>query len=257
MSLDCVRVVLVRPEEAGNVGAAARVAKNFGLHHLVLVRPCLDRPESAYRWARGAEEVVEGAQLADTLAEAIAPCRRAWAASRRRGRARGGVMKPRPAARDIVSLALSGQDAALVFGPESRGLANAEVAACSDRIWIPASPRQPSLNLAQAVAVCAYEVFLASRDGAPDGPAHREAALGERAALYEHLERALAAVGFLLPHTARSRMATLREALERARLKTHEVRLLRGIARKVEWAGERIASRGDEPDEGETQAADR
>lgn len=253
MSLEHVRLVLVRPEEAGNVGAAARVAKNFGLSHLVLVQPRLDRPESAYRWARGAEEIVEGAEFVDSLDRAIAPCRRAWAASRRRGRARGSVTKPRTAAREVVSLALSGQDAALVFGPESRGLGNAEIAACSDRLWIPTSPSQPSLNLAQAVAVCAYEVYLAAQDGAPEGPPHREAPLGDRAALYDHLERALAAVGFLLPHTARTRMAALREVLERARLKSAEVRLLRGVARQVQWAGEK--ANGD--DGNGDQAAER
>jgi tRNA/rRNA methyltransferase len=163
------------------------------------------------------------------------------------------VTKPRAAARDVVSLAASGQDAALVFGPESRGLANTEIAACSDRIWIPSSPLQPSLNLAQAVAVCAYEVFLAAQDGDPQGLPHKEAALGDRAALYAHLERALGAVGFLLPHTARSRMAALREVLERARLKTAEVRLLRGIARQMEWAGEKANGDGGDGD----QAAER
>jgi tRNA/rRNA methyltransferase len=238
MSLEHVRVVLVRPEEAGNVGAAARVLKNFGLHHLVLVSPRLDRPEAAYRWAHGAEEVVEGADIVDRLPEAVAPCRRAWATSRRRGRHRGRMTLPHQAAGEVWDLARSGQEVAWVFGPESRGLTTEEMGQCSDRVRIPASPRQPSLNLAQAVAICAYETFLAATPAAEAPSAGAEASLAERNALHEHLREALLAVDFLLPHSETSRMAALRSILDRAHPTPEEVRLLRGLARRVLWAGQ-------------------
>jgi tRNA/rRNA methyltransferase len=237
ISLDPIRVVLVRPEEAGNVGAAARVMKNFGLRHLVLVDPCLHRPEQAIRFAHGAEDIVEGADQVEGLAEAIAPCVWAWATTRRRGRRRRGGSTPRQAAGKLCTLAGEGAPAAWVFGPESRGLTTDEVGLCSGRVVIPTSPRQPSLNLAQAVAVCSYETLLAANQHRePQGPL--PAPLADREALYRHLEAALLSVGFLLPDTAPTRMASLRALLERASPSPREVRLLRAAARRVQWAGE-------------------
>lgn len=241
--LDSVRIILVRPEEAGNVGAAARVMKNFGLRHLVLVDPRLHRPELAVRFAHGAEEIVEGADQVEELAPALAPCTWAWATTRRGGRRRRGGTPPREAALESETLRARGGTIAWVFGPESRGLTTDEVGLCSGRVVIPASPRQPSLNLAQAVAVCTYEISLAAREtAAAAGPL--PAPLGEREALYRHLERALLAVGFLQPTTAPTRMASLRGLLERATPSRHETRLLRAMARRVEWAGGKARGAG-------------
>lgn len=231
---ELIRVVLVRPEEAGNVGAAARVLRNFGLRHLVLVDPRLNRPEEAYTWAHGAEEVVEGLETTDTLAQAIASCKRAWAASRRRGKLRGPTDSPRQAAATIRQLAESSQPVAWVFGSESRGLSTVEVGLCSDRVYIPTSPEQPSLNLAQAIAVCAYETFLSRFDLTMPAPPP-EASIEERNALYAHLRETLMEVGFLHSHTADTRMAVLRKILERARPTPDEVRFLRGVVRHVGW----------------------
>ncbi len=249
ISLEAVRVVLVRPEEAGNVGAAARVLKNFGMGHLVLVDPRLARRTEAVKWARGAEDVLEGADLVETLAEAVAPCAAAWATTRRRGKLRGPHRNAREAAAETASLAGAGRPAAWVFGPESRGLTTEETALCTGRVTIPTHPAQPSLNLAQAVAVCAYEIWTAARE--PAAPAtRREAPLADREALYRHLEEALLAAGFLLPHTARSRMAVVRRVLERSRPAPAEVRLLRGMARQIEWAGRRArGASGEAPAE--------
>ncbi len=233
-------MVLVEPEGAANVGAAARVIKNFGLGRLVLVAARMDRPAEALSWAHGAEDVLEGAELAGDLASALQGCVKAWATTRRRGRFRGAFLDVRAAAAETAALARAGGETAWVFGPESRGLANPEVALCSARVTIATSPAQPSLNLAQAVAVCAYETRAAwLADAAP--AAAREAPLADREAFYRHLERALGAAGFLLPHTARARMAALKSVFERARLTSRELRLLRGMARQVEWAGRHAA----------------
>ena len=243
--LDRVRIVLVRPEEAGNVGAAARVLKNFGLSDLVLVAPRLTRPEEAVKWARGAEDVLEGAQIVDDLETAIASCAVAWAVTRRGGRLRRRFASLREAATRTAALAVA-QPVAWVFGPESRGLSTAETERCSARVTIPTSPRQPSLNLAQAVALCSYEIALDARE-TPAPAARRLATTGEREALYHHLEAALLQVGFLHPQTRRARMATLQAILERADLSPHDVRFLRGIARQVEWAGTVANPPGEEP----------
>jgi tRNA/rRNA methyltransferase len=235
MNPDLIRLVLVRPEEAGNIGAAARVLKNFGLSRLVLVAPSTPRPEDAMKWAHGAEDVLEGADHCADLSEALQGCTSAYALTRRRGRLRGQFLGPRDAARESAARARAGQPVAWVFGPESRGLTTAEASLCSARVTIPTSPRQPSLNLAQAVAVCAYEIGSAVLAEAPAAP-RREAAWEEREALYRHLESALLAIRFLHPHTARSRMAALRAVLERAGLTSREARLVRGMARQMEWA---------------------
>lgn len=236
MSLNQIRIVLVRPEEAGNVGAAARVLKNFGLRHLVLVQPRLARPEEAHKWAHGSEDVLEGADVVDTLEEALASCVCAWATTRRRGKHRGGFRTPREVVEGMVELGDSGQGVAWVFGPESSGLSSGELSLCSERVQIPTSPAQPSLNLAQAVAICCYESFLAGRDPGRS-KASRLATVEERTGLYEHLESALREVGFLLPHTARTRMSALRQFIERARPSPSEIRLLRGMARRIQRAG--------------------
>jgi tRNA/rRNA methyltransferase len=236
MSLKQIRIILVRPEEAGNVGAAARVLKNFGLRHLVLVQPRLARPKEAYKWAHGSEDVLEGADVVESLEEALAPCVRAWATTRRRGKHRGGVRTPREAAEAMAELGGSGQNVAWVFGPESSGLSTEELSLCSERVQIPTSPGQPSLNLAQAVAVCCYDSFMAGRTPGRSR-ASRLATVGERTGLYEHLEAALLQVGFLLPHTARTRMSALRQLIERAQPTPSETRLLRGMARRIQRAG--------------------
>jgi TrmH family RNA methyltransferase len=224
-----VRFVLVRPEESENVGAAARVMHNFGFDDLVLVEPRLARPERAYVVAHRAEDVVRAATHVTRLDQALGDCVRAFATSRRSGKRRGQSLKLEEAA--LESAATTGP-VAWVFGPESNGLSALEIESCSDRVLIPTAPAHPSLNLAQAVAVVAYELFLA-RTRPVDKRSAREAPLREREALYRHLEDALLAIGFVSPGTARARMSELRRLLERSRPSPDEVRFLRGIARRM------------------------
>jgi TrmH family RNA methyltransferase len=227
---DRIRFVLVRPEEPENVGAVARVLRNFGFEQLTLVASHLARPERAYVVAHGAGDLLQGADHVDDLAPAIGACVRAFATSRRAGKHRGGVLPLREAAQEAVA---APGPVAWVFGPESTGLTAGEIARCSDRVLIPTAPRHPSLNLAQAVAVVAYELYLAERTG-PRVRVPDEASLEERDALYRHLESALSGIGFLDSSTARVRMGQLRRLLERARPSAKEVRFLRGIARRME-----------------------
>ncbi len=229
-----VRFVLVRPEESENVGAAARVMRNFGFEDLVLVEPRLTRPERAYVVAHRAQDIVLAATHVTRLDEALGDCVRAFATSRRSGKRRGQSFRLEEAARE--SAATPGP-VAWVFGPESNGLTALEIDRCSDRVVIPTAPTHPSLNLAQAVAVVAYALHQAERPIVRSRTA-REASLKEREALYEHLENALSAIGFLSEETTRARMGELRRLLERSRPSPDEVRFLRGIARRMARAGE-------------------
>ena len=239
--LDQIRFVLVRPEEPENVGAAARVLRNFGMERLVLVSPRLGRPERAYVVAHRAGDLVQGADHVDDLDTALTDCVRAFATSRRSGKERGQSLPLRAAAERSAG---THGPVAWVFGSESNGLTAPEIARCSDRVVIPTAPSHPSLNLAQAVALVAYELFLAQRTS-PGVRPRSEATLQERNDHYRHHEEALLAIGYLGPETARARMSELRQLLERSGLSANEVRFLRGIARRMERAADQATRRSD------------
>jgi TrmH family RNA methyltransferase len=154
-----VRVVLVRPEAPANVGAVARVLRNTGLGQLVLVAPRDWRTVECWRTAWGAQDVLEAALVVADLGAALAGAAYTAALSGRRDAASRDV---RDMAGEVADLA-PGDEAALVFGPETSGLTDHEMALCGRTVRIPSHPGQPSLNLSHAVMVAAYEVFRASR----------------------------------------------------------------------------------------------
>ena len=154
-----VHVVLVRPRRPENIGAVARVVANTGLAGLRLVQPGDWRTVEAFRMAWQAEEVLEDAAVFPTLAEAVGGCRLVAGLS---GRGRDVIqhLTPRELAGEIGGIEAAGE-VAVVFGNESSGLTLEERKLCQRQVRIPASPRQPSLNLAQAVMIAAYEIFVA------------------------------------------------------------------------------------------------
>jgi tRNA (cytidine32/uridine32-2'-O)-methyltransferase len=237
-----VRVVLVRPEHAGNVGAVARAMKNMGLSELVLVAPAAEDAGAARAFAHGAEDVLDSARTAATLRDALADCRWVAGVTRRTGRRRATAQTPREFAA-AVCRDPERRPLALLFGPERDGLGAADLALCHDLVTIPSLPPQPSLNLAQAVLVVAYELLLAHTGADPGAGGGAGGAIPEPAAtaaelegMYGHLEETLRAIGFVQPHTAADRMGDLRRLLARAGPGSQEVQLLRGICRQVLWA---------------------
>ena len=136
-----------------------------------------------------------------------------------------------------MSAPAAGRLAALGRYRSARDGTAPELARCHDLVCIPAHPAQPSLNLAQAVLVLAYEWYVA-RDAAarPAARADAAAAAAELEGLYAHLESALLAVGFARPETAPAKMAAFRRLFRRSGLKSAEVRLVRGLCRQVLWA---------------------
>ena len=158
-----IRIVLCRPSHPGNIGAAARAMKAMGLSDLRLVAPeKFPAPEA--RWmATNAVDVLDQATIHATLAEAIADCVQAYALSARTREWSTPVLDVRAAA---AHAAQAGGAAAFVFGNEQAGLTNEEMLACQTLVHIPANPDFSSLNLAQAVQVVAYEVFMVSNSPA-------------------------------------------------------------------------------------------
>lgn len=233
-----VDIVLVRPARPANVAASCRALKNMGLGSLVLV----DAPaigDEARSLAYGAWDVLDGARRARDLRDAIGPSTLVVATS---GRADPQAWTPRGLVERGPRLAGGGRTA-LVFGPEATGLRRDELELCPWRVHIPADPAQPSLNLAQAVLLLAYEIRLSAALDEPAPPVP-PATAGELEDALEALGDALLAIGYLNPANPGAVLAELRRLLARASPTSREVLLLRGLARQVQWAGRNLAGGG-------------
>jgi tRNA/rRNA methyltransferase len=229
------RVVLCRPSHPGNIGAAARALKTMGLGDLRLVAP--ERwPAPEDKWmATNAADVLRSAVVHGMLNEAIDDCVAAFALSARPREWSPQVLDVRSAAARAV--ALDGP-VAFVFGNEAAGLTNEEMFACQYLVHIPANPEFSSLNLAQAVQVVCYELFLAAGGGAPQPRAEKLATVQDIEGMYAHLEEAAAVSGFLTP------ASRLRERLRRLfsrvpALEREEVNIVRGLLKALlaKWRG--------------------
>lgn len=246
-----VRIILVQPMGPLNVGSVARVMKNMGLRQLVLVAPRCDRnEEQARKMAVHGIDILEAAQEVETLPEALVGCQRAIATT---SRSRSVAIELEPP-RTALPWLLEAGPSALIFGSEDQGLNNSQLQYAQRFVQIPASDTYTSLNLAQAVAVCCYELYqFAALEGKPAGdreiggsgdqmvfntfsPLEPSAPLEILEQYYQHLEALLLKIGYLYPHTAASRMAKFRLLFNRAQPSAAEVAMLRGILRQMEWA---------------------
>jgi len=234
MPIENIRIVLVRPRGAANVGAVARAMKNMGLGELVLVRPALVRAFWSKAMAVHAEDVLSQVRRCDSLGEAVADCGLVVGTTCRGGLYRAAAEPARQAAPRIVSAA-SVNRVALVFGPEDQGLSNEDLKRCQQLIVIPADPGYPSLNLAQAVMVCGYELFLAANSTVARA---QVLASAERVELmFERLQAGFISIGFLHRDNRDHIMFALRRLLGRAQMEERDVRILLALARQIEWFG--------------------
>ena len=223
-----VRIVLVRPENAVNVGAVARIVRNTGLAGIDLVAPGDWRTVECWRTAWRAQDVLEQARVFASLREALAETELAVGLS---GRRDAGIapLDVREAAERVVGLAPDAR-AALVLGAEASGLSRDELVLCGLRARIAAHPDQPSLNLSHAAMVVAYEVY---RAGAATPPGPRLATHEEKAQLLELLQTGLRAVGAVPPRNAGAHLRDWTALVHRAPLTPREVKLLAHLARKL------------------------
>ncbi len=226
--LSRIRVVLSRPSHPGNIGAAARAMKTMGIARLVLVRPKRHPAPEARAMARGALDILESARVCGDIDEALAGTTFSVALSARPRELAHRPLSAREAAIELVGAAQR-DEVAIVFGNETVGLANKEVMSCSCLARIPASEDYPSLNLAQAVQVMAYEMRMVALSPAVPSPEPEAASHEDIEQLYAHLEGSLVASGFLRPRDPRKLMERLRRLIARAKLEKVEVNLLRGM----------------------------
>jgi tRNA/rRNA methyltransferase len=231
-------VILDRPQLAENIGAVARVMANFGLTDLRLVAPRDGWPQDrAWASASGADWPLKGARVFATVAEAASDLSLLFATTARPRETQMRVIEPRAAAAELVVASGQALPAGLLFGGERAGLETADIALCNAIVTVPIDPRFHSLNLAQAVAINAYEWQLAAGGAAPAKfrPIEPPAGQAMMQGLYEQLEQALDGAGFFHPPEKRpSMIRNLRVALGRARFTEQEVRTLRGVVTALE-----------------------
>jgi len=232
-----IRVVLVETSHPGNIGAAARAMKTMGLRQLVLVRPRLFPSAEATARASGADDLLQAARVVDDIASAIADCGLVLGTTARTRHLEWPVMTPRVAAAWAAAQPTQA-DVAILFGREQSGLSNEELALCQRAIRIPTAADFSSLNLAQAVQICAYELRVqalgdAVSVGGDDDPL---ATTAELAGLVEHAKRAMQAVDYFKPERPKLLPTRLQRLVARPGLTQSEVRILRGFLRAIEKA---------------------
>ena len=237
-----LRWVLVETSHPGNVGSAARALKTMGFSDLRLISPKLagvaQAPE-AIALASGAVDVLESSQETSSLELAVQDCALVLGLTSR-DREFGPPALNWQDARPLVQAAIAGhQQVALLFGPERTGLDNHHLSLCTHRVWLDANPLYPSLNLAQAIMVCAFtlreslgeDLELLSSDSITESVDYADPAAV--AAMLEHWREGLEAIGYLDPANPKKLMPRLQALFARTRLHKEEIDLLRGIAKQM------------------------
>ena len=245
--LDHVTIVLHRPRFPENVGASARAARNMGISRLVLVEPenC-DLTRVVRMATHAALDVVENMEVFSDLRTALKPFRYVVGTTARLGGERQEVGTPREVAARLVSMCAK-NEVALVFGPEDRGLSNADLRLCHELVTIPSADFS-SLNLAQAVMVLCYELLLAGRQGRPKPVLPKLASRHELDAMYEHLREVSVRINFINPENPDFWMRSIRRFFSRTGLQARDVKVIRGICRQIDWYTEQYRQQ-----EGETR----
>lgn len=248
-----IRIVLVEPAGALNVGSIARIMKNMGLTNLVLVNPQCDlQSDEARQMAVHAVDVLEKARIVKTLPHALTGCQQAIATTVRSRSVPIVLESPRVV---LPSLLVPNIQSALLFGAEERGLSNDELKYAQRFVCIESNPDYPSLNLAQAVALCVYQLYQSwldlnhsDRQQTPVTSTSVVEATVNNATMetlegyYQDLEATLLEIGYLYPHTATVKMEKFRRLYNRASLQSDEVAMLRGILRQIRWASNHQSS---------------
>jgi TrmH family RNA methyltransferase len=226
-----VRIILVEPQEAGNVGAAARAMKNFGFTDLWITGTRDPRTDDVSAWwAVGAIDVVENATRVATLEEALADCHLTVATTAIRGRQVHSPLKPDEVAQLARETLSDEHRVALVFGREKYGLSGAEVMLCQRTAFIPTWPEFPTMNLAQSVGIFCYEL------GKGLHPRHEQVEPAPHQLLRElntRTRQLLDEIGYFGDKNPERMCAELQALAGRAQLSMREASLLLAMVRKI------------------------
>jgi tRNA/rRNA methyltransferase len=237
-----ITIILVEPQSPGNIGMVCRAMKNMGLSNLRLVKGCSKNHREARKFAVSANDLLEMATIYDSLEDALADQEVTVATTRRHGKYRREILSPGEIARNILS-SIGKNRAALVFGREDNGLTTDELALCRWHATIPTSDEYGSLNLAQAVLIFCYELFL-GQNSVVSEETRSLATVSEVESLYRHMETTLLDIGFLNTENPAHLMRCLRRIFARSALDSREVTILRGMMSQIDWAASNLPKGG-------------
>lgn len=236
-------IVLVEPQGALNIGSIARAMLNFGFTDLRLVNPQVDHLcHEARMMAVKAAPVLENAQVFTDLNSALTGCVLAFGTTRRFGKYREGLLHPETAAKQLLPVSYS-EPVALVFGREDHGLFTNELDLCQHFITIPTCDELPSMNLAQAVSLCVYEVSKVMKkpdEGVLSG--RKNFSSNENLeSMYQHMRESLVSIGYLDVQNPDHILRSFRRIFGRAGLNDREVKILRGLFNQIDlYAGKKL-----------------
>jgi tRNA/rRNA methyltransferase len=241
-----IRWVMMRTSHPGNVGSAARAIKTMGFSALHLVNPAYEymaRKAEAISLSSGAFDVLEAAQNHESMLEALGDSQLVFGLTARDREFGPPAISLHEAVSMASSAVVANKPVSFVFGTERTGLDNEDLKHCTHRVWIDANPSYPSLNLAQAMMIVAYSMRqglmkeLAIDSIAPESLASNNAPeLADPsaiAAMLEHWQQGLEAIGYLNPENPKKLMPRLQSLFARAALQKEEIDLLRGIAKQM------------------------
>jgi tRNA/rRNA methyltransferase len=238
--LDNIRIVLVSPIYGGNVGAVCRAMQNMGLSDLAVAAPRdhIDL-EEACMMACWATDLLESRKEYATAADAVAECGLVAGTTARVGLYRDHARTPREWAPRLLETAATTK-VAVLFGPEDKGLCNEDLALCTQIVQIPSTKEYTSINLAQAVMICCYELYVASDQFEPSSEKSPEAPSHLRERMFAAWREALLATGFMEEEKSDHMMLGLRRILSRGTLTENDVKILMGMARQSEWCAREL-----------------
>lgn len=240
-----LRIVMVNTTHPGNIGAAARAMKNMGLSRLYLVDPIAQIDDEALQRSSRAEDILHNVVVCETLEEALADCGLVVGTSARNRTIPWPLMNPRQCGDRVAQAVDAGNEVALVFGRESRGLTNEELHLCHAHVHIPTEESFSSLNVAQAIQVMAYEMRLAVHENAGQQDKEAQERWGvdwdypmatheQLNGMLQHMEKTLVEIGFLNPDTPMQVMARLRRLYQRAAPDQVEINMMRGMMTAIQ-----------------------
>lgn len=232
-TLNNIRIVLIQTSHPGNIGSAARAMKTMGLSKLHLVKPKMFPDEQANTMSSNAKDILDNAVVTETLQGALSGCELVIGTSARHARALAwDILDPRASAERMVKQAEMAE-VAIVFGRESSGLTNDELALCHYLVHIPTNPKYSSLNIASAVQILSYECRIAVESKKTDEPLIENkdplVTADEMDGYFGHLERAMIESRFLDPEKPKHLMTRLRRIYGRIKLTQSELNILRGM----------------------------
>ena len=233
------RVVLVRPRNPLNIGAAARALANFGLLEMAVVAPFEPTWKEARTAGVGAEAVMARARAVPTLIDAIGDATLVIGTTTGSRRNLGRELLPLPELAAWLRRRNARGRAALLFGSEKTGLSNEDMSHCHALVRIPTTRDCPSMNLGQAVAVCAYEMVRSGIVSVPPPrlAAHRSEPANQQTLLsvFERLAHLLDLTGYLHLQSRTAMLRKLRRLLLDLKLTSSDARILGGVLAQVEW----------------------